>query len=255
MLVFPSDEKHQPLAEPRNCVVQLAPMDALEQRFTYSCGEWFLPPGEGAYRCWVELDGRVSSVQTLLREPGNTPFDGQGFVILHETVPAGYVSVPQKVPPGHTVRYLNLDRPGYGFSLRVPAATASNASPMPPGRVIAGIFREDTDEAVAHSRPQIVQQGRTTEFRIEPPAKGSDLLVMLRKPSGSPAKTNATLRIGSKNADVLHETRNWFVALWYGVPTTTVTLSMDAEGVALNETKVQLAPGKIVTVRQDLTKK
>jgi hypothetical protein len=258
MLAFPADEKRQPI-EPRNCVVRLAPTETPEQRFTYACGEWFLPPGPGAYRCWLEMDGRVSAVQTILREAADTPFRGTGFVVLHETVPAGYVSVSQKVPPGHTVRYLHLDQPGYGFSLRVPPDGAAKPSSIPPGRVMAGIFREDTDEAVAHSRPVVVEKGKTTDIRIDSPKDGSDLLVMLRKPSGTPLKTGAMPQVshdkGLRDPDVLYESRNWFVALWYGLPATMVTLSLDAAGLELKETKVQLAPQKIATIRRDLTKK
>lgn len=256
MLLYPMDEQQNRI-ESRNCVVQLAPMEALETRFTYDCEEWFLPPETGAYLCWLELNGRVSSAQTLLRE-ADTKFQGTGFVVSHETVPGGFVSVPQKIPPGHTVRYLSLDRPGYGFSIRVPAGTASKPAPMPPGRVIAGIFSEAADQAVAHSRPLLVEAGKTTEFRIDPPREGSDLLVMLRKPSGPHAPTNAILRVrdGSRvwDADVLHDSRSWYVALWYGLPATAVTLSLEASGLALKETKIQLAPAKVTTVRQNLIK-
>lgn len=257
MLLYAVDEQQQRI-EPRNCVVQLAPMEALEKRFTFACEEWFLPPRAGMYRVWVELDGRVSSAQTLLRESGDTKFQGSGSVLSHGTVPGGFVAVPQKIPPGHTVRYLNLDRPGYGFSLRVPAATAAKPAAMPPGRVIAGIFNEQDDEAVAHSRPVLVASGKTTEFAIESPREGSDLLVMLRKPSGWSERTNTLIRVrdGSRvwDADVLHDSRNWYVALWYGLPATTVNLSLDAPGMELREATIQLAPQKVTTVRRDLTK-
>lgn len=254
MAMFPSD--HEGPIEALDCVVQLAPMDALEKRFTYSCGQWFLPPAAGSYRSWLEMKGRVSAAQTILRYAGDAPFRGEGWKILHETVAAGYVAVPQDVPAGHTVRYLSLDSPMFGFSLRVPPGSASRPAPMPPGRVIAGIFRDDSDDAVAHSRPMTVEAGKTTTFRITPPADGSDLLVMIRKPPGSPPATRCAIRVRAASAlhdaEVVRETPGWLIALWYGLPAGEVTLLVDGPDFESPETAIRLTSGKITTIRPTL---
>lgn len=239
------------------CVVQLAPENALDQRFTYRCGEWFLPPRSGGYRVWLELDGRVSSFQTFLRTGEDVPYRGKGSVLLHEVVPSGFVSLRHDIPKGHTVRYLSLDRPGRGFAIRVAASSARQRAPLPPGRVVAGVFNDETNEAVSYSRPAVVEEGKTTSLQIDRPSKGSDLVVHLRKPRGPSGDREASFRVesgsGARGADVVHETSSWYVAVWYALPSEPVVLSVTSSEFSMEPKTIELKPREVTTVEARLT--
>ena len=249
--VFPVIAGGEPFASD-DCVVQLAPHDAPHRRLTYRCGEWFVPPAPGGYRVWLELDGRVSSFQTSLQEPDEAPpYRGRGFVQVQDVVPSGFVSTASDVPPGHTVRYLNLDRPGRGFSLRASGSAAAKPAPMPPGRVVAGIFDDTRDEAVAYSRPLLVEEGKSTLFHIDPPAAGSDIVVHLQKSLRS-QRGDTSLRIqtpsGVRPPDVTYDSATWHVGVWYGLPSEKATLSVSSPGFATEPQQIALQPQRVTTV-------
>lgn len=249
--VFPAIAGGEPFTSD-DCVVKLAPHDAPDRRLTYRCGEWFVPPAPGGYRVWLELDGRVSSFQTSLQEPSEPPpYHGRGFVVVQDVVASGFVSTSSEVPPGHTVRYLSLDRPGLGFSLRASGSAAARPAPMPPGRVLAGIFDDARDEIVAYSRPLLVEEGKSISFDIDPPAAGSDLVVHLQKARRS-QRGDTSLRIetpsGSRPPDVTYDSRTWHVGVWYGLTSEKATLSVTSPGFATEPRQIALQPQRVTTL-------
>ncbi|HKR65605.1 MAG TPA: hypothetical protein VJZ00_17880 [Thermoanaerobaculia bacterium] len=259
VLVYPytGSNSDRPFAM-TNCRVVLAPDEALEQRLSYPCGEWFLPAEEGAYRTWIEGDSFSSSAQILLNYVA-APYDGSGLVISSEVVPSGSIVSGTAVPAGSTLRLLNLDRPGRGFAIRVAAADAMKPIRIPPGRVVASLF-DAHDNALAQSRPLQVEAGKTTRFTVEAPKKGADVQVMLRKPRGArsgqtPIQPFLTRQGARVTPEVVHEGPTWIVAMWYGVPEGDWTLKAEAPSVVLVPSSVALRAQRVVTIRRELADK
>lgn len=205
-----------------DCRVILAPAEALEQRLSFPCGTWYVPPAEGHYVTWLESDVAISNPQGVLYNV-DTPYRGAGLVSASTLVPAGYARVQTTVPRGHTVRYLHLDSPRFGFQLRVAGEDAATPVRIPEGRVVAGIFDRE-GRAIAHSRPLTITAAETTTFQLEPPEEGADLVVVLRKPRTHRART-ADLEAGGRPPDVHYEKDTHLVAVWYGLPPAPTTIN------------------------------
>jgi hypothetical protein len=259
ILIYPymGSDSSRPFAM-KNCRVVMAPDEALEQRLTYPCADWFVPPQEGAYRTWVEGDSFSSSSQILVNFVA-AAYDGSGLVISTEVVPAGYLMSATGVPAGSTLRLLNLDRSGRGFAIRVAANDALKPIRIPPGRVVASLF-DAHDNAVAQSRPLQVEAGKTTSLSLEAPKKGADVQLMLRKPRGArsgqmPIETFLTRQGARVTPEVLYEGPTWFVAMWYGVPEGDWTLKAEAANAALVPSPVALRAQHVATIRRELTEK
>jgi hypothetical protein len=234
------------------CRTYLAPKEALHEHLSYPCNEWFVPPAEGTYLVWLATQDAVSTNQTIFMSR-DVPYRGFGSVAIHGLHPAGFVTVDVPVPADHIVKFLHLAAPGLGFSLRVSARDAAKRFPMPPGQVVAGIFNA-RDEAVAYSRPFSVKAGQTTTFHVTPPERGSDLLVILRKPPGHRDGSPLDLIVrgaAAKAPDVLLEQRSHVVAVWYGLTDERVTFSAASKTLELKR-ELQLRPGTISTLRTDL---
>lgn len=237
------------------CRVYLAHKSALHEHLSFPCSEWFRPPAEGAYQVWLATDDAVSSVQTILMAR-DVPYRGFGSVAIHDMEPAGFVTVDTAVPADHILKFLHLDVRGLGFSLRVSSKDAGKRFAIPPGRVVAGIFNS-RDEAVAYSRPLTVKVGETTTFHVTTPDRGSDLLVVLRKPPGHRDGPPLDLLVsgGAPRApDVLLEQRSHVVAVWYGLPDERVTLSAASPALELRR-DIELRPRTVSTLRAELTVK
>lgn len=142
--------------------------------------------------------------------------------------------------------------------LRVSSGDSGKRFPIPPGRVVAGIYNS-REEAVAYSRPLIVKTGETTAFRITPPDRGSDLLVVLSRPPGhrdGRLPLDLILKGAVQKApDVLwdHE-RRYVLAVWYGLTDERVNVSATSPTLELNR-EVELRPRKVSTLRAELTVK
>jgi hypothetical protein len=234
------------------CKVYLAPSNALHEHLSFPCNEWFLSP-EGSFLVWLATDDMVSSMQMGLVN-GNAPYKGGGSVSIHDMQPAGWVTVEGPVPADHTVRYTHLDVPGpYGFSVRASSCDAAKRFPVPPGRVVAGIFDANGDVVAYHS-PLMVEAGETTVFRIVPPACGSDLVAILNVPrrhrEGLPLDL-AVKGAVSRAPDVRLDKPNFVVAVWYGLTEESVTLSATSPTLELKR-DVDLRPGAVSTIRTEL---
>lgn len=222
-----------------DCRVILAPAKAPEQRISFPCGTWYVPPAVGQYLTWLEDDIGISKSQGLINY-AEAPYKGMGSVATANLVPAGFARVQNAVPTSHTVRYLHLDSPGVGFQLRVAGDDAARPVRIPEGRIVAGIFGPD-GRAVLYSRPSTITAGEMTTFRLEPPNKGADLVAILRKPRTRRERT-ADLQAGGKAPDVQYESDTHVVAVWYALPprpttVTSATLNFQHE-VALKERAV-----------------
>lgn len=229
-----------------NCRVLLAPAQDLEQRLSYPCGTWYIPPAEGHYVTWLETDVAISNPQGVLYNV-DAPYRGSGLVSASPLVPAGYARVQTAVPRGHTVRYLHLDSPGFGFQLRVAGQDAATPVRIPEGRVVAGIFDRE-GRATAHSRPLTITATETTTFQLEPPEVGADLVVVLRKSRTHRART-ADLEAGGRLPDVQYEKDTHLVAAWYGLPPVATTIHSATLGL---HCEVPLEEGAVATVREEV---
>jgi hypothetical protein len=235
------------------CRVYLAPKTALHEHLSFPCNEWFVTPAEGTYQLWLATEDAVSSPQTILMAR-DEPYRGFGSVAIHRMQPAGFVTVDVPVPADHIVKFLHLDAGGLGFFLQASSRNAGSRFAMPPGRVVAGIFNA-RDEAVAYSRPLSVKAGETTTFRVTPPDRGSDLLVVLRKPPGhrdGPPLDLVVSDTALRAPDVLLEQRTYVVAVWYALSGERVTFSAVSPTLELKR-EVELRPHTVSTLRADLT--
>ena len=234
------------------CRVFLAPQAALHKHISFPCNEWYRTPTEGAYQVWLATEDAVSSTQTVLMAR-EVPYRGFGSVAIHGMQPAGFVTVDAPVPVDHIVKFLHLDAGGLGFSLRVSSGAAGKRFAMPPGRVVAGIFNAG-DEAVAYSRPLNVKPGEATVFRPTSPDRGSDLLVVLRKPPGHRDGPPLDLVVSGavrRAPDVLLEQRSHVVGVWYALVEERVTFSAVSPMLELRR-DLELRPSAISTLRADL---
>ena len=122
---------------------------------------------------------------------------------------------------------------------------------MPPGRVVAGIFNDARDEAVAYSRPLLVEEGKSVVFDIDPPAKGSDVVVHLRKAVRA-KRGDTTLRIetssGARPPDVTYDSAMWHIGVWYGLPADKATLSVSSPDFPTDPQPITLQPQRVTTV-------
>ncbi len=237
------------------CRVHLAPKAALHEHLSFPCNEWFLTPEEGTYQVWLATEDAVSSVQTILMAR-KVPYRGFGSVAIHDMEPAGFVTVDVPVPADHVLKFLHLDVRSLGFSLRVSSRDAGKRFAIPPGRVVAGIFNV-RDEAVAYSRPLTVKVGETTTFHVTSPDRGSDLVVVLRKPPGHRDGPPLDLLVSGaapRPPDVLMEQRSHVVAVWYGLLDERVTISAASPALELKR-DIELRPRTVATLRAELTVK
>ena len=249
------------LLSPEDCETHLTPVENLESELTYPCGKWFQPP-EGNYRIWLEKPALISEGYGLLRWE-NEPFSGKGMSMVMGMEPAGKVALASPMKNDQSFRIVHLRAVHKGtlrpaFDRRVNAEVARRGIPVATGSVLAGIFDRKTDEAVALATPIEVKAGITSRVAPTPPAKGTDLLVVLGRPRpGVLGKhlVDVGLRVNRdvRKPDVLLASASNVFAVWYGVEGTEATLLAESSTLQLDPTKVQLKPGKVVTIRTKLT--
>jgi hypothetical protein len=252
--VLSADKDREPqLLSPEGCRIHLIPADEPAVEHQYPCGEWFQPP-IGSYDAWLETADRVSPQWTVVY--GGAPAES-GLAGLVPVFAAGRVSLPagHSLAPGEEVRLLSLDGHQTMKSDRIFERRLRREEKtvlMPAGRIIAGRFDQKSGDAVALSRPTPLAAGKMVSVWPEPPAKGSDLLVILRRPSrtGGAADTAMFIDDGEQRrpADVSLDV-NRIVAIWYGIDARTVTVSLRAQNVAWPRQEVRLVPLRVSTLR------
>lgn len=256
--------RHETQLSSDDCHVYLTPIDNLEQELTFPCGKWFQPPAD-LYRIWLEKPALISEGYGLLTCE-NQPFEGSGLAMATGMEPAGRIALAPAVrlAEGQNFRtfYLRADprilrRP---FDRRVTAQRAAAGVTVAAGPVIAGIFDSKTDDAVALARPADVKAGGTTFVAPAPPKRGSDVLVVLARPSPATLgkhELSVDLQIDSKThkPDVLLASATNIFAIWYELEGAEATLVVDAPTAQLAPAALKLKPGKVVTFRTKLSKR
>jgi hypothetical protein len=245
----------RPLPTAAGCEARLVPYTNLDSELAYPCGEWFVLPAAGHYEYWLETNGRITPAMGLMLY-ARKPFSGKGLASIVPVTPAGRVAIPaeKKMADGEVLRLVSIEaRNGWGsrvFDRRVSATKSHVPVQMPEGRIVAGRFDRKTSNAIALSRPFDAVPGKTAVIWPAPPIE-SDVFLVLAKPSElqSPKPFAANVSLDNRAPDVLLNAYDRIVAIWYGVAARHVTLSMQSDAAFWPPQQVNLARGKVTTVR------
>lgn len=261
ILMWPvSDATGQELLDPAGCEVHVIADSDLEKELVYPCGQWFVPPVLGKYTSWLESDQWISAAAGTFRFGGGK-FHDNATRLLVPVVPAGVVKVSMFVPadaPGATVRLLSLDGEGYAFERRATPAKAAAGLRMPARRAIAGLFSRG-GEALTLSHAFDVPERSTIVAAAEAPKNGSGVLAILGKPADEHgfSQAPATLALqderGAHAPDVVLTAPSRIYAIWYGTQGASAKLRVDSEELRLIRNELPLQPGRIATLRTELT--
>lgn len=245
------------IVDASGCSVHLVPGN-VDKRLTYECAKWFAPPPD-RYTVWLEQGNRLSS-QTVLSYPGSK-FSGNGVVAVVSLEDAGFatLSTDTSVSDQQTVRFLSLESSATGFERRLQAREARSATRLPAGRALAGVF-DSEGNALALSKPFTMKGGQTVTVTPKAPVQATDLMVVLGKHRGTwedraKRKTSVGVRIGdaTRAPDVMYETDGRIIAVWYGLTQETAILTANSELFRSPEKTIPLSPGKVTTIREELT--
>jgi len=243
------------------CVVHFVAATAPDQEKTAPCGEWF-QPAVGMHRLWVEGPGYISPEPIVMRY-GADPFTGRGMTAIAPIVPSGFVALEPGMVLGSEqgLRILSLSpsdsRPWLrAFDRRV--RDPKNPSPMPAGKILAGVFDRTTGDAIALTRPVDLAAGKTAVVAPKPPREHSDVLVILRRPL-RPQRDRLTLTLkddrGSRAPDVFLHAVDTVFAVWSGARGRSATVTVDADTLTAKPIVLQLRPQRVATFRGDLQRK
>lgn len=248
----------RPLPNADNCEVRMVSYSDFDRELVYPCGKWFVPSPDGRFSFWLEGNGRITPTMNLMWFK-RRPFTGHGMATLVPLTPAGKVTIPssRQIAPNESLRFLSLDSPRrWGsrvFDRRVSAAVPHAALQMPEGHVVAGRFDSKTNDAIALSRPVEVAAGKTTTVWPEAPVE-SDVFAVLSKPAAMQHDKPSGARplLDRRAPDVLLDAFDRVIAIWYAVASRHATLSMKSDTMFLAPRQVDLARGKVVTIRSAL---
>jgi hypothetical protein len=239
------------------CTVHLVAAN-VDERLSYPCGKWVAPPAD-RYTIWLEQGDRISD-QTVIMTAG-VPFAGNGVVVAMPMNDAGFVTVARDARfDGQTsVRFLSLEPSSVAFEKRLPESAAYSSNRLPVGKSIAGFF--DVDGAtLALSRPFVVKKSETTTVAPRAADEGADVMLVLSKGRASQRDRNSpntklalTAAGKSHGPDVYQETNGRIVAVWYAVPGQSATYRLTSDVFHLDDKEIRLVPGKVVTVREELS--
>jgi Carboxypeptidase regulatory-like domain len=254
---------HDRFLSVENCLVHLGPFTAPDDELLYPCGKWFQPPAEGSYRVWLEMPGLISEGHSVLMWE-DEPFTGRGLALAMGVEPAGTIALAPTVPIGNeqSFRFVLLRGVHKGklrpaFDRRLSGDRARKGAAVATGSVLAGIFDRKTDDAIALARPVEVRAGKTSFATPAPPAKGSDVLVVLGRPAPAVAadpEVNVVLQVdgNARRPDAFSASASNLFAVWYGVEGRSATLVAESSAVQLPPTVLRLTPGKVTTLRARL---
>lgn len=253
-------EKPEFLA-PEGCQAHLIPAIDLETEKTYPCGRWFRPPA-GAYKAWLEGKDYISAFPATFRYV-DEPFKGRGFVGVIPVIPAGRVRVADDVPiPNETgLRLISMEDNRLGtwqraFDRRVRDGRAG--AQLPTGKALAALFDRATGNAIAVSRPFVVESGRIAIVRPQAPASGADLLVVLRRPLASrqtPLGVALHIDDATRRPDAFLHAADTVIAAWYEVPSGKARVSFTSDELIHRDVPVVLHAKRVTTYRGELRKR
>jgi hypothetical protein len=236
--------------------VYLVPVN-VNERLKYACGKWFAPPID-RYTIWLEQGNRISD-QTVINSAG-IKFSDNGVVVLMPLNDAGFAAIaPDVTIDGQkTVRFLSVESSEASFEKRLQSSEAHSTNRLPAGKAIAGVFDAD-GEAIALSRPFTTKAGQTTLVSPQPPARGTDLMLVLAKRratqherTSGKAKIQAMIGGNAQEPDLLYENNGRIVAIWYALTAKTAALKLTSNVFLLDEKEIRLVPGTVTTIREEL---
>lgn len=262
LLLWPVNASNE-LLEPSHCAAHMIPYDHPDDELTFDCGVWFQPP-VGKYRYWLEKDERLISRYPTIVYYAGAPFEGSSLRVLLPLGAAGQVALRTPRPSDQSLRFLHIpassDRPAAHRSMdRRVRADAVIPVLMPEGEVIGGTFDRHSGDAIAITRPVHVTAGHLTYFDPKPPAAGSDILAILERPAiRSPdpaANARVVMRVDDveRSPDVLSDTANRVVAVWYGVTGRNAEVVAQTNKEFLSPESFRLVPGRVTTIRHKLS--
>jgi hypothetical protein len=253
--MFAQNGDPRPLATAEGCEAHLVAYADLDHELVYPCGKWFVLPSAGHYGHWLETNGRMTPTMGLLFY-GRRPFSGTGMASIVPVAPAGRIVIPPERTMLDTedLRLVSIEsRHGWGtrvFDRRILAANAHTPVQMPEGRAVAGRFDRKSNDAIALSRPVEIAPGKTAVVWPVPPAESDVLLVLTKPPELQlPKPFPARLTLDSRPADVMLNAFDRIIAIWYGVAARHATIAMQSDAAFLPPQQVDLARGKVTTIR------
>jgi len=249
VLFCPSDRE---LLPPEGCWVRLVPATNLDSELSYPCGQWFRPP-PNKYKVWVESDRYISIAPTVMGY-ADTPFDGRGMIVEMPVMPSATVKLADDVQPSETesFRLLSLNDSFQNRHIRSFDRRVKRGAAVPAGKAVAAFFDRSTNDAIALTRPFDAAAGATVTVRPAPPAKESDIYVVLERPL---SETNFELTLllnGSRKPDVLSQTADRVLAVWYDVAGRSVELTARSPRLGLAPATLALKPQRVTTFRGKL---
>jgi hypothetical protein len=262
LLMWPASADGEPI-EPSNCKAHLVPYSDQDQELLFPCGEWFQPP-VGKYRYWLEKDDAFMSPSPTIVVYAGPKFTGAGLRGVLPVLPAGKVALRAPFPAEQSLRLLHIpsgsSKPAQHRSMDR-RARADSVVPllMPEGEVIAGVFDRKSGDAVALTRPVRVQRDKVAYVNPQPPKEGCDVLAVFDRPGIRPrSQTDDAAPVlrtpqGDRPPDVLSDTANRVIAVWYGISARSAELIFKSSAELVPTETLRLVPGHAVTIRRAIS--
>jgi hypothetical protein len=263
-LVWPAryaSDEHYELLPADDCEAHFASPANPDDEVVHPCGKW-LQPRIGRYVVWLAGKDYISPQPLILSYAGERDVP-QGLSMIVPVVPSGFVRLAGEVQvrKSESVRLLALETQFYTswtrtFARRIPDITAPAS--MPAGKILAGVFDSATGDAVALSRPLSLAPGATIIARPSPPARDSDVLVVLTRPPGPREELRVRLVEGDGHArapDAFLHGVNAAFAVWYGVRGRTATVTAESPSLTIAPIAIALRPKSVSTFRGTLQPK
>ena len=240
------------LLSPDGCEAHLVAEAERAHELILPCGKW-VQPSPGTYRVWLEQGNTISIAQTVLHYFGTSE---AGLRSVYPMVPAGRIAVETSVGKGQSLRFLQAAPLVRSFERRASGPNAGQPVLMPEGMVLAGLFDDSSNDAVALSRPLTIRSGQTSTVTLQQPRTGSDVLVILERPR-RPAGKRDVVRVslqsgGTRSPDLFINAADRVVAVWYGLAEGSARLVIDSETLELAPEEIGLARSGVTTVRRRL---
>src|SRR6185503_16613803 len=133
----------------------------------------------------------------------------------------------------------------------IQAATSGRSVRMPAGPVLAALY-DANGNAIALAQPVQLDAGKRVTISPKQPDRGAGaVLLSLQRPHGSYSHSEVTLDQGGNNTppDVLHESAERVIAIWYSVRGGSATLRFRGPGLPDAPMSLSITEGNVTTVR------
>ena len=250
-----------------DCVAHLWKYDSHWVIEAYPAGRWVLPD-RGNYRVFLECPGLISPYSPLIGY-SRSRFSGAGIVGAVAIGPAGSVtSAGLGSWPGSPMVWLlsarSFEEQGHIWPELVRLETPEEVEAgvqMPVGLVIAAAWDPGSRQFLALSRPTEVRRDRTSEVRVDSPARGGDVVVRLRAPfpdegpdhmfdnrefTGSTVAYLSAPGVRDREPDVVVPTASSYYGIWYGISAGPALLRAGSESYAIPTTEFVVQDRRVV---------